>query len=379
MTEKKRSAAGLYIGGALAVVAAALGLFVLSHTRSSQAREEVLSRAKVIAAGPKVTVIKAARSSGVRHVELQAEARPFASVTLYPKVSGYLAEIRVDKGDAVKKDEVLARIEAPEIDKQVIAARADAKNKRVNADRSLNLVKPGVVSQQESDLAVASADVAEAQEQAITVQARYETLRAPFDGVVTARYADPGALLQAATSAVSGAQPLVTISDLDRLRVYGYVTQADAPFVKVGDEAKITLPGAQGHGAMQGKVARVSSELDTKTRMMLVEVDLDNRDRQVVAGSFVRESLALSVPSLVTVPVAALVLRGNKPFVAVVSSDGKVTYRAVKLADQDGTTARLEEGVTEGEIVALNLGDSVVDGSQIQPVMTGEANVGASK
>jgi membrane fusion protein, multidrug efflux system len=379
MTEAKRSATGLYIGGSVVVVAALLGLLVLSHTRASQAREEVVSRAKVAAAGPKVTVVKASRSSGMRHVEVQAEARPYASVTLYPKVSGYLAEIRVDKGDPVKKGDLLARIEAPEIDKQVIAARADAKNKRVNADRSLNLVKPGVVSQQESDLAVASADVAEAQEQAITVQARYETLRAPFDGVVTARYADPGALLQAATSAVSGAQPVLTLSDLDRLRVYSYVTQADAPFVKVGDVAKITLPGEQSHAAMEGKVARVSSELDLKTRMMLVEVDLDNRDRRVVAGSFVRESLALSAPSLVTVPVAALVLRGNRPFVAVVSSEGKVTYQPVKLADQDGLTARIEEGLKEGQVVALNVGDSLTDGAQVQPIMTGEADVGAAR
>jgi RND family efflux transporter MFP subunit len=377
VTEKKRAPAGLYVGGVVAVAACVLGLLVLSHTRASQAREEVLSRAKVAAAGPKVTVVKASRSSGTRHVDLQAEARPFASVTLYPKVSGYLAEIRVDKGDSVKKGELLGRIEAPEIDKQVIAARADAKNKRVNADRSLNLVKPGVVSQQESDLAVASADVAEAQEQAITVQSRYEILKAPFDGVVTARYADPGALLQAATSALSGAQPLVTISDLDQLRVYGYVTQADAPYVKVGDPAKIRLPGDR--DVIVGKVARVSSELDPKTRMMLVEVDLDNRERRVVAGSFVRETLQLSVPTLVTVPVAALVLRGTKTFVAVVSSDGKVTYRPVKLVDQDGLTARLEEGVKEGELVALNVGDSLFDGAQVQPVQAGEADVGAAK
>jgi RND family efflux transporter MFP subunit len=329
--------------------------------------------------GPKVTVVKAGRSSGIRRVELQAEARPYATVTLYPKISGYLAEVRVDKGDVVKKGDLLARIEAPEIDKQVIAAHADAKNKRVNAERSLNLVKPGVVSQQESDLAVANADVAEAQEQAVTVQARYEMLRAPFDGVVTARYADPGALLQAATGAVSGAQPLVTVSDVDRLRVYGYVTQRDAPFVKVGDTAEVALPDAHPSVPMMGRVARISGELDPRTRMMLVEVDLDNSARKVVAGSFVREILQLSVPSVVTVPVSALVLRGAKPFVAVVSSDGKVSYRAVNLVDQDGLTAHIDQGLTEGDLVAVNLGDSLAEGARIQPILTGEADVGAAK
>jgi RND family efflux transporter MFP subunit len=373
------STAGLYIGGAAFVATAALGFVLLSHVRSSQAREGVEARAQLRAAGPKVAVVKAGRSSPTRRVEVQAEARPYATVTLYAKVSGYLAEIRVDKGDRVKKGDVLARIEAPEIDKQVLAAKADAKNKRVNAERALNLVKPGVVSQQDSDLAVASADVAEAQEQALAVQSRYEVLKAPFDGVVTARYADPGALLQAATGSVTSAQPLVTISDVDRLRVYSYVDQQDAPYVKAGDPVEIALPLDRPRTSIAGKVARVSDELDPKTRMMLVEVDLDNHEGKIVAGSFVREVLQLSAPSLTTVPVAALVLRANAPFVAVVGSDGKVKYRPVKLADQDGLTARLYEGVAEGELVALNLGDSLIDGARVQPVMTGEADIGAAK
>ncbi len=376
---KGRSTAWLYIGGGVLVAGSALGFILLSHTRSSQAREGVEARAQLQAAGPKVAVVKAGRSAASRKVELQAEARPFSSVTLYAKVSGYLTDIHVDKGDHVKKGDLLARIEAPEIDKQVLAAQADARNKRVNAQRALNLVKPGVVSQQESDLAVASAEVAEAQEQSLAVQSRYEILKAPFDGVVTARYVDPGALLQAATGAVSSAQPLVTVSEVDRLRVYGYVDQQNAPFINVGDPAEIVLPEDGARTARAGTVARISSELDPRTRMMLVEVDLDNHDHKIVAGSFVRETLQLSVPSQVTVPVAALVLRGDKPFVAVVTSDGKVNYRPVKLSEQDGTTARLQEGVTEGELVALNLGDSVSEGARIQPVAAGEADVGAAK
>jgi RND family efflux transporter MFP subunit len=376
---KGLSSALLYAGGALLVAMAALGFVLLSHTRSSQAREGVEARARLTAAGPKVSVVKAGRSPAARRVEVQAEARPYATVTLYAKVSGYLSEIHVDKGDPVKKGDLLARIEAPEIDKQVLAARADAKNKRVNAARALNLVKPGVVSQQDSDLAVASADVAEAQEQALAVQSHYEIMRAPFDGIITARYADPGALLQAATGSVTSAQPLLTISDVDRLRVYGYVDQQDAPFIKVGDPAEIALPQDRPHTSIAGQVARISSELDPKTRMMLVEVDLDNRERKIVAGSFLREILQISVPTLVTVPVAALVMRGTKPFVAVVSSDGKVSYRPVRIADQDGVTLRLHEGVSEGDLVGLNVGDSLTEGARVQPLPSGEMDVGAAK
>src|SRR5262249_11454248 len=161
---------------------------------------------------------------------------------------------------------------------------------------------------------------AQAQVATLAQQKSYEVLRAPFAGTVTARYADPGALVQAAVGAQTGALPLVTISTPERLRVYVYVPQRDATSVKGGDAAKVTLP-ERGDVVVQGQVARRADALDPRTRMMLVEVDVDNRDGRIVPGSFVTVTLSFATLPEVTVPVEALVMRGQKAQVFVVEGD----------------------------------------------------------
>src|SRR6202012_4593702 len=135
-------------------------------------------------------------------------------------------------------------------------------------------------------------------------QKSYEVLRAPFAGTVTARYADPGALVQAATGASTGALPLVTISTPERLRVYVYVDQRQAGSVRIGDAALVSLSD-RGDAHIEGHVARLSSELDPHTRMMLVEVDVDNKDGAIVPGSFVTVTLSLATPPEIEIPVEA--------------------------------------------------------------------------
>ena len=233
---------------------------------------------------------------------------------------------------------------------------------------------PGVVSAQDYDTAVASADVADATQRAAADERGYEVLRAPFDGTVTARYADPGALMQSATSAQTSALPVVTVSQVDRLRVYAYLDQRDATFIREGEEADITLaerPGAH----FPGTVTRLSHQLDPKTRTMLVEVDLDDKDGRIIPGSFVRVTLKIPVPSLVQVPSAALVLRGTAPFVVVVGADNHIHFASVKLADDDGKTARVIDGLQGGERLALNLGEDVAEGGLVQPLAEEGASV----
>lgn len=366
MSPAARSRA-FHLGGVLVAAAAVGGVVTLFWTRGAAVHAEAQAREKTLALGPHVRVVKAGRSAATREVQVQAEARPFAEVTLYAKVAGYLREIDVDKGDRVKKGQRVARIEAPEIDQQVLAAAADAKNKQVNAARAKALVGPGVVSAQDYDTAVASAQVAEAARLAARQESDYELLRAPFDGTVTARFADPGALLQAATGAQTSALPLVTIAQLDRLRIYAYLDQRDAAFVHPGDAAEVTVPERPGE-RFSAQVARIADELDPKTRTMLVEVDLDNGGGRIVAGSFVQVALRLPVPSFVEVPAEALLVRGKSPFVALVGTDDHVHFQAVDLVDDDGVKARIAKGLAEGDRVALNLGEDVDDGALIQPL-----------
>jgi membrane fusion protein, multidrug efflux system len=179
----------LYLGGVVLLLLLAGGIAVLFHSRSSQAREETDQRRQVQAAGPKVLVVTAKRSAPTRTITVQSEAHAYAEVTLYAKVAGYLRDIKVDKGDQVKGGQVLARIEAPEVDAQSVAAGADAKYKKVIAQRADALVAPGVLSAQDRDVAVSNSEVAAANEKSSLTLKGYELLRAPFDGTVTARFA----------------------------------------------------------------------------------------------------------------------------------------------------------------------------------------------
>lgn len=369
MSESGSASAGkkFFIAGVLAVAAAAVVLIGLAVNRSREIENERQSRRAEVKAGPRVPVATANRAPTERTVTLSGEARPYATVTLYAKVSGYLREIRVDKGDRVARGDLLAVIESPELDRQYDAAVADAKNKRIFAERERQLLKDGVVAQQDADNAVAAARVAEATAQSLKSQKGYETIRAPFDGTVTARFVDPGALLQSATTAQTSAQPLLTLSSTERLRVYVYLDQKNAAFVRVGDRAVIA-DAARPEARVDARVSRMSDELDIKTRTRLVEIDLDNRRGAFLAGGFLQVSLVLHAPPYVQVPVDALLLRGEKAFVGAVGSDNRVTFRPVVTADSDGKMVRISSGVTEGELVVLNPGTGIIDGEVVQPI-----------
>jgi RND family efflux transporter MFP subunit len=203
-------------------------------------------------------------------------------------------------------------------------------------------------------------------------------LRAPFAGVVTARFADPGALIQSATGAQSGALPVVSVASPERLRIYVYLDQSAAAYVHVGDSAEVKAPERPGF-ARKATVTRASGQLDVKTRTMLTEVDVDNKDGAILPGSFVTVALEYKVPALVQMPVEALVVRGDKTLAAVVDDAGKVHYRPIAVADDDGTTVRLLSGLKVGERVALNLGNGVDDGAPVQVVGQGDAKPAAAK
>ena len=195
----------------------------------------------------------------------------------------------------------------------------------------------------------------------------YEELRAPFSGTVTARYSDPGALIQNAATSQTSALPLVEISETSRLRIYVYVDQAHAPFVRKGDPVTI-LDQANPGLKVEARVTRTSGEIDPKTRTLLVEVDVDNPHNRILAGSFVQVDLKVQTPRFVEIPSDALIVRAGQTFVAVVTPDNTVKFTQVAVADQTGETARLLTGLNEGERVARSLGERVPEGARIQPV-----------
>jgi len=365
-SQQRRGSAWLYLGGIVIVlVAAAMALLLFTRQRShvEAATEQLTVEGQK---GPSVEIATARKVAGSNTIRLIGEARPYQSAILYAKVSGYMRSISVDKGDFVRANQLLAVIESPETDKQYQAAIADAHNKELISNRATTLVKKEMISQQDADQAEADAAVSKATLEQIGTLKSYEELRAPFSGTVTARYSDPGALIQNAATSQTSALPVVEVSETSRLRIYVYVDQAHAPFVRNGDEVTI-LDQANPNLKVVAAVTRTSGEIDPKTRTLLVEIDVDNPHNRILAGSFVQAELKVQTPRYVEVPSDALIVRGTGTFVAVVTPDNTIKFTQVAVAEQTGETARLFSGLDEGERVARSIGERVPEGGKVQP------------
>src|SRR5438309_10587410 len=256
-------------GSIAAVIAAAAGtvvLFVREH--GAQARQtEALQ--KELAQGPVVRVARVELAPADRVVSLPAEVRAEQRATLYAKVSGYVKKVLVERGDRVRKGQVLATLESPDLEAQVAAAQAELTFRRQQLARVERLAPSGRVSVQEREAAQEGVEVARAALARAQVQVDYQVLRAPFDGTVTARFADAGALLPAATGSTTSAQPLVEVAQLDRLRVALNLSQEDAARVRVGDPVSLQL--STDEAPLQARISRLSKALDPRTRTMLCE------------------------------------------------------------------------------------------------------------
>ena len=367
-TQGRRSGSGwLYVAGFVAVIVAGVMAFVLFTRQRSQVEAATAKLTVEQQKGPTVEVATARRVTGSDQLRLIGEAHPFQTAIVYAKVGGYMRSINVDKGDAVRGNQVIAVIESPETDKQYQAAVADAHNKELIAGRAAMLVKEKIISQQAADQAEADATVSKSQLERLGTLKSYEQIRAPFSGTVTARFADPGALIQDAATSQTSALPVVEISETQRLRIYIYVDQAHAAFVRTGDQVTI-LDQARPDAKITARVTRTTGEIDPKTRTLLVEIDVANPRNRILAGSFVQAELKLQTPHYVEVPSDALIVKGNQTVVATVTPDNIVRFKPVIVADQTGESARLLSGLNEGERVARNLGEHASEGSKVQPV-----------
>ncbi len=348
----------LLLGGAIAVR-------MLWTRRTAYGAAEAATRKNEVARGTRVRMVAVTESPAVRAVDLLGEARPDESVTLYAKVAGYLKTVTVDVGSRVATGDVLATIESPETDRALLAAKADYDNKRVTADRVATLLQRKMVSAQEADQARTEAAVAEQRLEALKEQQGYETLRAPFSGRVTARFADPGALAQSAATSQTSALPVVTVSKIDTLRLFIYLDQSDAASTHAGTPVTVTTDERRDIH-VSARISRVSGELDPKTRKMLAEVDIENRDGLVVAGSFIPVRVDLPDTPKPQAPAEALLVRGAQMFVGTVDDQSHVHLRPVTIVNNDGRIVTFGSGVAAGDRVALNLESSTADGDHVE-------------
>ena len=350
----------------VATVIVCVGAAGLVVARRIRLRHEAEARVEEAEKGRPVTVVRVDRTPAQTTLDLPGEIHGFIETPVYAKIAGYLDRIVVDKGDRVKAGDLLAVLESPELDQQVRNAQANERLKRVTDERYQALKRSGVVSLQDADQARSDAQQAEATLRQLQAMAEYKRITADFDGAVTRRDADPGTLIPATTSgSVGAATPILSMASLNPLRVYVDLPQSDAPFVKDGDEAVVTVAEYPGRRFM-GSVTRHPQALAAATRTMLVEVDLKNDDGALLPGMYARIAIALSGRETAPrIPDDALVFRDGKTWVAVVEGD-RLRVVPVTLGYDDGRMSEVIAGLSGGELIAMNVGQTARDGELVQ-------------
>jgi multidrug efflux pump subunit AcrA (membrane-fusion protein) len=355
------------------------GGFVLAKQQLLQRQTTQLSQSAAL--GPHVLVTQISGGAASRTIELPASIHGYIETPVYAKVPGYMKTINVDKGDHVKAGQVIAIIESPETDKQVADARSFLWIQKVTDIRNQELVRQQVVPQQTADQTHSAMLQAEALYQQELAMQGYEVVRAPLDGIVTARFVDPGTLIPAATSPVSAtpnavflptnntSTPIVSLASQSPLRVYAYVPQTFSSLIKDGDPATVTVADFPNR-KYTGTVTRHPEALDQTTRTMQVEVDLPNQDRSLFPGMYANVKMTARVTSSnLTAPDDALVFRNDKIYLPVVR-DNRLKLVEVTLGHDSGYTVEVSGDLQAGEQIAVNVGEAARDGEAVQPVQS---------
>ncbi len=315
-----------------------------------------------------VQVTKPTRRDLVYTITLPANIAPLYQTTLYAKVSGYLKWIGPDKGDAVKKDQVVAIIDAPEVEEQYHQALSDYRIKKVTYERLAKVWKesPDVIAKQDVDVAEAAYQGAKHLMEQRVVMRDYTKVRAPYDGIITARFADPGALIQVATSSATNAIPLFTIMDLKTVRIYTNVPQDDSPWIAPGKtKAAITVKELPGR-SFSGTVTRSTLALDPSTRSLLVEIDLPNPDYALRPGTFAEAAIGLrEIPQTLVLPPQA-VISGPKGKSVFIVEQGKAKSVPVQTGITDGRWMEITAGLNGDEDVVVVGKRKLLDGATVQ-------------
>jgi len=323
---------------------------------------------------PLVVVTKVTTRDVPVEVRAPVELRALEQADVGSKTLGVLDAVFVDRGDKVKRGQLVALVRPSDLPDQLTAARGTLANTqaslalaRQNFDRASKLAPSGVVSQQE--LANATAAVAQAEAQQAAAQAQVSALAvrlgetridAPMDGIVSVRRLDPGAIV-----GPPGGGAIVTIVQIDKLRVFIPVTEREVAKIKLGLEARVELDALPNRPFL-GKVSKMAPVLDPSTRTLDVEVRLTNPDGELRPGMFGHGAIITEVhPHAPVVPASAVLLSDNKSFVYVLSGD-KVQRRAVEIGVDEGTWVEIKGGLREGEEIVTAGADSISDGTTVR-------------
>jgi len=378
--DPQKTAAAPPGGTALLLVLALLiaGLAALAGiTAWHRSRERAeLDRATAENTVPTVAVTHPRRTPAQVELDLPGDITAFEEAPIYARVSGYLKEWYTDIGTPVTNGQKLAAIETPELDQelaQAAAALAQAKANleiaRISAERWQTLRKSDSVSQQDTDVRVATwqaqqanVQAAEANVQRLQEMENFKILTAPFPGIITVRTMDTGTLITAGSS-----REIFRLARTNPLRVYVNLPQAYSQMVQTNDMAVLTLTELPGQ-KFPGKVDRTAGAIDPVSRTLLTELQVDNHEGKLLPGAHAMVQLRLaSGPEPVTVPVNTLLFRNDQGMQAgVVQADGTVRLANVIIGRDYGTTVEIVHGLSETDNVIVNPSDSLEPGTPVR-------------
>jgi RND family efflux transporter MFP subunit len=366
---------GTWIGViVIAVIVALVVLFGIAARRRSESTLESDTKAASI---PSVNVIHPVSSVLSSGLALPGNTQAYVDTPIYARTSGYLKSWHFDIGAHVRKGQLMAVIETPELDEQLQVAQADLKSSQANLNlanttsaRYQNLLTTNSVSKQETDVAVSDAEAKKAAVDASTAAVRrlqqlqsFEKIYAPFDGIVTARNIDIGGLIQAGENTTP--KELFHLAAIQKIRVFVSVPEAYSTSIKQGGKATLTLDEYPGR-EFEGSVARNSNAIDSATRTLNVEVDVDNPKGELLPGAYV--FVHFKVPertSNLMIPSNTLLFRAQGLQVGVVR-DGRVQLVPVTISKDLGANVEIASGLTPNDAVVLDPSDSLASGQEVQ-------------
>jgi RND family efflux transporter MFP subunit len=371
----------LRIAGVTFAVAAAIIVVVGIATRKmADAR---LSEWTEDQAVPVVAVIAPDTRGKRTTIDLPGRLEAYSQAQIYARVSGYIKEWHVDIGSPVKAGQLLAEIDAPDLDQQIMQAQAEVGSAQANStlanatlQRGQSLVNSGAVSKQDIDQRTADSSnkqgivkSTQANLDRLRVLEKYKRITAPFDGLVTARATDIGALINAG----GGGQPLFVVSDIKKLRAYVNVPQSYVPSIRIGTKAQISVPEYPGKSftAIVEASAQAVDSASGTTRMLLL---VDNAGGELMTGSFASVRLELPHPEVaVNVPASALIFDQNGLRVATVDADERVAIKPVKISRDLGKEVEIASGLTASDRVITSPPDGIVSGDKVR--IAGEPDI----
>ena len=370
---------GLLVGVVILVLVIAGAVTIISKLGEKKALAAETERL----ATPSVSVTHPRQEQSQEELILPADVQAYKESPIYARTNGYLLHWYKDIGSRVNKGELLADIDTPEVDQELMQARATRQQSqaqlglaKISAERWENLRKTDSVSQQELDQQVsgyqqaqANLAAAEANVHRLEQMESFRHIYAPFSGVLTKRLIDVGALINSGNGGSN--KELFDVAQVDPLRVYVNVPQTYSPLIQIGMKAFLVQDEYAGQ-KFEGKVVRTADAIDPASRTLLTEIDVPNPTGKIFPGAYAQVHFAAKVnaPRL-TVPINTLLFRAEGPRAAVVGSDNKVHLRPVAIGRDYGSAVEIVSGLDASDQVIVNPADSLEDG---QPVHVAGAN-----